>query len=426
MKKLMAVAAAILTAAVIFSGCSTDEVNFYKTVKSLDSLKSYTYSATTKIDVNRLDVGSGLGNTQSVSLVKSLLNGATINYTGGVDASKNRMTLNANLVTGDGEVKSNIGFVLDNSGKDSLLYVSPIISASIPSQFGHDEVKLNGMEYYKYDLNTVINEINAMSLSQEQVNNPYDPDTQASVYKAYNDGFDAGYKDGYAMKQDGSDGYSGDKTAYEDGYMEGVANFYEDMSVKPYKQMVPALEELTMLTKKGTVLEDMQNKLSTFADQFINDYSSGLTLGLVERTGTDAYSFNVTTKSALSTLDKLLSYFGENPVKLKSMMVSFASGLTDQEVGMLGIDGVTTKDELVKRINSISITDSDMQLIMATLDGQFKTLAAGIGMNLQYSIQKTGSTAYRVSSTVDINNNNDITGGLGLDIDVRTTENIKG
>jgi hypothetical protein len=391
MKKFIATVLAVLMATIIFTGCSTAELGFYNTIKSMDALTNYSYSGNVNIKINKLDIstpstssGSDSGTTtdsatstdsgtttdsatstdsSSIAMIKTILNNATLSYNGSVSTKTNKDTLNLTFESGDGSFNYNFKIILDDSNNESLLDMSPLIASYIPTEFKYTEVTISGTTYDQYDINSIIKQLNSTSATSS----------------------------------------------------DDAAN---------YKSMVPALQELTTATKSTSTQKSLQKKFSSLSDSFMNTYFKNLSLGLVKKSGTNTYTYNASMNSLYSAVKSLITYIGKNPTQFKSLLISSANKLTDSEVKSLGISSVTTKTALVNILNSMKIGDATE--ITGEMDSEIAPVLKEISLNVSGTLQKTGTNKYSSKSSVSFNNNNQPDSGIAVDIVVNSSSTING
>lgn len=405
MKKLIALAASAIAAALVFTGCSSGELGFYNTYKAMTSLKNYNYSGSMTLKINKFAEnkpapGIYMAAEDELTLYKSMLNNTVISYDGNVDSTNSKVSLNLKVSSGDSAFSGSYHFICDGSGNDVLLDVSPEIGSLIPSNIRYTQVTINGTDYYQYDTAKAIQQIDTAVPSKPNMQNPYDANTQKTQYDAYTAGFNAGYNDGYYSMGYSSD-YSGDVNAYTDGFEQGHDNIGTDMELENFKSAFQSLESIVKQTPEQ---QDLQSKIVSLEDDLINNYFSNLSLGLVNKTGDSTYSCETKIPDIYSALKKVIVYIENNPENFKAALSNFAGGLTDSQVKKLGISGAATKAGLLDDINSMSFADIDAGL--KSMDEIANNLSENTDSKINYSLRKTGSSSYCVSDSLSINNNN--------------------
>lgn len=418
MKRLIALAASVMAAALVFTGCSSGEFDFYNTYKAMNSLKNYNYQGSITLKINKLAENDSA--TDELALYKSMLNNAVISYDGNVDSTNSKVALNLKVSSGDSSLAGTYHFICDGSGSDVLFDVSPEIGSLIPSNIKYTQVTISGIDYYQYDTAEAIQQIDASVPSKPDMQNPYDVNTQETQYDAYTAGFNAGYTDGY-NGADYNSGYSGDTDAYADGYDQGTANIISDTDLKNCKS---ALQRLENVLKQTPEQQDLQSKIVSLEDGLMNNYFSNLSLGLINKTGDSTYSCETKIPDIYNALKKVLVYIENNPANFKTALSNFAGSLTDSQVNRLGISGVATKAELLDSINNMSFANIDAGL--KSMDDIINNVSQGIYSKIDYSLQKSGSSSYCVSDTLNLNNNNAADAPYSFDFSISQSTTIDG
>ncbi len=430
MRKIFALAVSIILVVSIFAGCSSDELGFYETAKSMNAMKDYNFSGNISFAINKLEANpsspDGAADPMGeLSLIKSMLNNATVTYDGSLDSSKSKLVFNVELKTGDDSFDTSFNMILDDGNNGSILDLSPEIASMImPVDLTYTEVTVNGIDYYQYDINQTIDQINSMQPSQPEMTNPYDETTQKAQYDAYTTGFNDGYSDGYNENDDNSENYSGDAQAYEDGYDQGMTNILMNENEDSIKSMVPELQSLTTIFKTTSDQTDLQNKLSSLEDELMNHYFSNLTLSLITKTGDSTYSCNATVTDLYNAFDKVFQYIEKNPEQLKSILSNFVNSLSDSQFNQLIPGGVISKSELIDEINNIDF--SQLEDTINSLGDEVKSLTDNVSSNIDFTLQKVGSEAYNISDTLSFNNNSQEDADYFIDFSIKENTLIDG
>ncbi|MDR3643811.1 MAG: LPXTG cell wall anchor domain-containing protein [Clostridia bacterium] len=418
MKRLTALLLSALLIVSLFSGCTSNELGFYQTVKSINALKSFNYSGSVAVKINNLQAGSSASSelTSEIAMISSILENASVTYGGNIDTVKHKISLDLKLKTGDGSFDTDLHLILDNGGSHSYLYISKDIASMVPAGLHSTPVTVSGIQYERYDIAQAVTDINAMQLSQPTITNPYNESTQKALYDAYVAGFNEGYQAGYDGDEDDADTYTGDQQAYEDGYEQGMENATADSNVEMLQSMVPALQGLMTLTKTTSVQQDFQNKLSSLVDTLMNTYFKNLTLGVIKKSADSTYSSSTTVTDLCGAFIKVLKYISSNPDNLKAILTDFAENLSNAQVEMLGIDSVTTQQELVDKIQGI--TASDFDEIQQELKEMLSETPEAAYLKDEFSLKKTGLESYDIMNTLNFNNNNEKDADFSADLSV--------
>jgi hypothetical protein len=378
MKKLIAFVTAILMATMVFTGCSSNELALYQNMKSMSALQNYSCSGNISIKLSKLELPSTTTTTSTASssqdtsavdlkTIQQMLNNASISYTGSEDTKNNKVTLDMNITLGN-STNIAVNFILNNAGDNSLLDISPIAAAFIPSEYKYTPVTINNTEYYEYDLNSIITQLGA---SQSSTALSTTDSTDSSAYNA---------------------------------------------------SIVAALKSLTTVAKSTTLQQDMQTKSLSFSDNLMNKYFNKLTLGFVKKNSANVYSCHFTASNAYATIKSLITYISKNPTGFKTSLVSFINSLTDSEIASLNVN--MTKAQLVEGINSIPF--SSIASYIPTMDNEIKPILSKITFNADYALAKNSASSYNTAESVSFNDTNLQGAPLLLNFSISETSKITG
>ena len=389
MKKFLAAALALVMAAMLCSGCSSDEVGFYNTVKNMGALTNYAYSGTISIKLPTLALnpnasassstsssivtssttatssttsssasssttsssstssapsGSGQDATaQSLETARAMLDKASFAYSGVVDSKNKKITLKL-IATFGGGLSVPVSIILQNKNGKSVLDVSPFVTTLIPTTMPYTAVTVSGTQYDEYDLDAIIAQLSA--------------------------------------SQSGS-------TASGSGI---------SLDSSTNATLLAALQSLAAMTKTSTAQQqDMRKKSVALTDSLINNYFKKFSPGIVKKTGTNTYTCNLTLNTGLTALIKTLTYIEKNTSAFKTLLVKYAGSLTDSEVASLGISGVKTKSALVTMMKNLDI--SSLSGLSSATAGQLEPAISALTCNVNYKLAKTASKTYKITDS---------------------------
>jgi hypothetical protein len=395
MKKLIAAVLCLVVAAMVFTGCSADEIAFYNTVKSMNALTSYAYSGTMSVKIPTLEVnpalssssssstssttsssassspsttsspvssGSGQDTTaQTLELYREMLNNATLAYSGVVDSKNKKVTLNVNVTLGNGTTLP-INCILQSKSGKSVLDISPLAAALLPASLPYTAVTISGTQYDEYNLDSIIAQLSAQS-----------------------------------------------------GTASGAAN----------STLLAALQSLSAVTKTSSAQQqDMQKKSQTFSDNLINSFFKKFSPGLVKKSGANTYTCSLTLKTALTALTNTLAFVGKNTAAFKTLLVNYGNGLTDSEVAGLNISGIKTKKAFVTELKAIDL--SSLSGLSSAITGELGASISALTLNMNFKLAKASSKSYKITDSVALDNTKQPTSAYFINLSVSQSTTITG
>jgi hypothetical protein len=343
MKKLIAAILTAFTLVMCFSGCTANELGFYSTIKSMNSLTNYSCSGSMTLNINKFDLGSSSNDADAsqINAIVSMLNNANMSYSGTVSTKTNKETLSMTLKTGDGTVSMPFGFIIDNSKNKSIIDVSlpSMLNSYLPTDFKYTKVKIGSTTYYQYDILAIIKQINAAK---------------------------------------------------------------SDSPLAEYKSAVPSLTELTTVAKSSITQLSIQKKTLKYADSLVNNYLKDFNPDIVKSDGPNSYTISTSVSDLYAVFKDVLSYIGKNPNQFRSLLLNYANSLTDSEVKTLSIPDITRRTALVAAIKNIPFDDIDKAI--SDMDSGLSESLKTFSSDIKYSLKQSGNT-YTTAGSININNN---------------------
>lgn len=346
MKKRVIACLLVLTLLLSFTGCSTAELGYYNTVKGMSALKDYSFEGSLGLKIENLKINLKTMKVDPATEIMDLLNNKTVIYDGLINSTDNIIKFNLGIKSGTEPVQNFLKFIFKNnkyylSGEAFNNFADPDIT--------YDKETIDGNEY--------------SVLNQEQFS-----DFLLSLIDSFN--FDDIEPVGKI------------KTMTDD-YSSVIGNIIIALS-------------------SSTPADNINSIIYKLTDKFINNYFSGLQLGIVSKAGDNKYKAELNGEKLAAAYKSLMTYIIDNPKEFVDTLQAVANSLTDEELNKLDI----SRENLNKVIGRITLpTEEDIteakKGIDETVEGMNEVFSR-YKFNLVNMLEKTGPKSYNINNSFNI------------------------
>ena len=443
-KRFVAILSAVLFLFTL-SSCTTEEIGFYNTWKSLMNMDEFTFEGTVVFKVNDLQIPE---DNDSIDLSQlEAIKDDTLIYQG--EIKKDTMSLHVFLKKADKSTED----ILRLLAKDNFLYVAGDLGMTkgrkaIPVK------TIDGIEYAEWDVKELVD---GMFYNVEESLERFDgiPEYDDSKSEYYNYGFTSGYNYGGSDVINGTtsnqtnydtdymDALTAEEAAeyrsgFDAGYSEGTLDATEALAEaeKAIEALQPLKTEMMNKASVSYMIKMYRNLMFKVSDMFVKDFFKNIALNLVKKVSGSQYEIKLDNDVLMEALGSIGDNEAISPDKAMEAISALIEDLSDEELIILGCP--PSKREMILDMLSLLIggvapiddpslgDDDDLDLGDDNLDlGDDDNLnpvfdPSMFDWSYVSSLKKTGIQSYELNDTLSYavtdEEGDDI--GFSLDMDV--------